>query len=108
MKSRFLVFISVHLCPICGDLSPHFSVSLCLCGHSAFEQHERTHMSSNITNIVKDKYGATAQSGLSSDDAGVRAVAEAFGYSAGELDAIPAAANMGLSCGNPTATANLR
>src|SRR3954470_13260234 len=65
-------------------------------------------MPEDITSVVRDKYGATAQSGLSSDDAGVRAVAEAFGYSAGDLDAIPAAANMGLSCGNPTATANLR
>ena len=45
---------------------------------------------------------------LSSDDAGVKAVAEAFGYSAGELASIPAEANMGLSCGNPTATAHLR
>jgi SAM-dependent methyltransferase len=35
-------------------------------------------------------------------------VAEAFGYSAEELSSIPAEANMGLSCGNPTATANLR
>jgi SAM-dependent methyltransferase len=35
-------------------------------------------------------------------------VAEAFGYSAEELASIPAEANMGLSCGNPTATANLR
>jgi SAM-dependent methyltransferase len=38
----------------------------------------------------------------------VRAVAEAFGYSPEELSSIPAEANMGLSCGNPTATANLR
>jgi SAM-dependent methyltransferase len=38
----------------------------------------------------------------------VKAVAEAFGYSAEELTSIPAEANMGLSCGNPTATANLR
>jgi SAM-dependent methyltransferase len=38
----------------------------------------------------------------------VHAVAEAFGYSAEELASIPAEANMGLSCGNPTATANLR
>ena len=39
---------------------------------------------------------------------GVKAVAEAFGYSAEELTSIPAEANMGLSCGNPTATAHLR
>jgi SAM-dependent methyltransferase len=62
----------------------------------------------NITDIVRDKYGATATAGLSSKDAGVRAVAEAFGYSADELSSIPAEANMGLSCGNPTATANIR
>jgi len=37
----------------------------------------------------------------------VRAVAEAFGYTAEELAAIPAGANMGLSCGNPTAIAHL-
>jgi SAM-dependent methyltransferase len=38
----------------------------------------------------------------------VQAVAEAFGYSAEELTSIPAGANMGLSCGNPTATAHLK
>src|SRR5207247_4211250 len=53
-------------------------------------------------------YSAVASSTLSGDSAGVRAVAEAFGYSAEELASIPAEANMGLSCGNPTATANLR
>jgi|HubBroStandDraft_5_1064220.scaffolds.fasta_scaffold177039_1 arsenite methyltransferase len=57
---------------------------------------------------VKTKYGAVATSSLSSDHAGVRAVAETFGYIAEELTSIPADANMGLSCGNPTATANLR
>ncbi len=57
---------------------------------------------------VRSKYGAVAESKLSNDDAGVQAVAEAFGYSAEELKSIPAAANMGLSCGNPTATAHLR
>src|ERR1700735_224558 len=57
---------------------------------------------------VRSKYGAVAKSTLSSNDPGVQAVAEAFGYSAEELRAIPAAANMALSCGNPTATAHLR
>jgi SAM-dependent methyltransferase len=65
-------------------------------------------MSRNIQNLVREKYGEVAGSTLSSHDAGVRAVAEAFGYSAGELASIPAEANMGLSCGNPTATASLR
>ena len=68
----------------------------------------RRPMSETITQAVKSKYGSVAASGLSSDHAGVRAVAEAFGYSPEELASIPAEANMGLSCGNPTATANLR
>src|SRR5271156_5931894 len=61
-----------------------------------------------ILDSVRSKYGAVAESTLSSNDAGVKAVAEAFGYSAEELTSIPAEANMGLSCGNPTATAHLR
>ena len=65
-------------------------------------------MSEQILDSVKSKYGAVAESSLSSDHAGVKAVAEAFGYSAEELTSIPAEANMGLSCGNPTATAHLK
>ncbi len=65
-------------------------------------------MSHPILDEVRTRYGAVAESGLSSSDAGVKAVAEAFGYSAAELAAIPAQANMGLSCGNPTAMGSLR
>jgi replicative DNA helicase len=63
---------------------------------------------SSILDTVQQKYAAVAKSELSSDHAGVKAVAEAFGYTAEELRSIPAEANMGLSCGNPTATAHLR
>jgi arsenite methyltransferase len=62
----------------------------------------------SIEQIVQSKYGAVATSGLSSDHSGVKAIAEAFGYSPDELASIPAEANMGLSCGNPTAFASLR
>ena len=65
-------------------------------------------MSKAIEEAVRSKYGSVAMSGLSSDQAGVQAVAEAFGYRPEELGSIPAEANMGLSCGNPTATASLR
>src|SRR6202162_6596904 len=65
-------------------------------------------MSKVIEQAVKSKYGAVATSGLSTAHSGVRAVAEAFGYWPEELASIPSQANMGLSCGNPTATANLR
>lgn len=61
-----------------------------------------------IEETVREKYGAVAGSGLSTNHDGVRAVAEAFGYTTEELTRIPAEANMGLSCGNPTATANLK
>src|SRR5579863_2600528 len=65
-------------------------------------------MSRVIEDAVKSKYGAVATSGLSSEHSGVRAVAEAFGYSPEELSSIPAEANMALSCGNPTAIASIR
>jgi ubiquinone/menaquinone biosynthesis C-methylase UbiE len=65
-------------------------------------------MSSEIVEKVRSRYAAVAASGLSTDHAGVRAVAEAFGYTPEELAAIPAEANLGLSCGNPTAFARLR
>lgn len=65
-------------------------------------------MSTPIEEAVRQKYGAVAASSLSNAHEGVRGVAEAFGYTAEELASIPAEANMGLSCGNPTATANLR
>jgi arsenite methyltransferase len=65
-------------------------------------------MSDSIVEQVRAKYGSVAASGLSGEHAGVSAVARAFGYSAEELASIPAEANMGLSCGNPTAFASLR
>jgi SAM-dependent methyltransferase len=65
-------------------------------------------MSERILDQVQSRYGAVAASGLSGEQAGVRAVAEAFGYSPEELASTPAEANMGLSCGNPTAFASLR
>jgi SAM-dependent methyltransferase len=65
-------------------------------------------MSESIIDLVQSKYAAVATSALSSDHTGVRAVAEAFGYTPEELASIPAEANMGLSCGNPSAFAKLR
>lgn len=65
-------------------------------------------MSESMVEAVRSRYASVAESGLSSEQDGVRAVAEAFGYTVEELASIPAEANMGLSCGNPTALANLR
>ena len=62
----------------------------------------------SITKTVQSKYASVAKSGLSTGHPGVRAVAEAFGYTPEQLASIPAEANMGLSCGNPTAFASLK
>lgn len=63
---------------------------------------------SSIVNTVQEQYAAVARSGLSNDSTGVRLVARAFGYSDAELASLPPEANMGLSCGNPTALAALQ
>lgn len=78
------------------------STRSCGCGPSCCSDDEK------VIDAVRTQYAATARSGLTNASAGVQAVAEAFGYSAQELMSIPAEANMGLSCGNPIATANLR
>ena len=78
------------------------------CGPSCCQDHKAPRAAAEVTAAVQKSYGAVAVSDLSTRDAGVRAVAEAFGYTPDELASIPAEANMGLSCGNPTATANLR
>lgn len=65
-------------------------------------------MNQDIKEQVKSKYGSVATSGLSTENDGVKAVAQAFGYTADELASIPAEANMGLSCGNPIAAASLK
>lgn len=62
----------------------------------------------SLVEQIRAKYAGVANSPLNNDSTGVQAVAEAFGYSAAELAALPAEANMGLSCGNPTATAHLK
>lgn len=69
-----------------------------------------------IRKVVREGYSQIAKSepdcgcspasccGLDS----ARKVAEAIGYSEAELATLPASANMGLSCGNPTAIASLK
>ncbi|MEE9392310.1 MAG: arsenite methyltransferase [Planctomycetota bacterium] len=65
-------------------------------------------MSQRTQDAVRKEYGNIAQSGLNSDQQGTKSIAKAFGYSDEELSSIPAAANMGLSCGNPVAMASIR
>ncbi len=61
-----------------------------------------------VKEVVKDRYAALARTRVSNDQPAAQQVAEAFGYSAEELASIPAEANLGVSCGNPTAMASLK
>lgn len=61
-----------------------------------------------LLETVRVQYGQVARGGLDNLNDSVREVARAFGYSPEELAALPDEANMGLSCGNPTAFASLR
>jgi hypothetical protein len=57
---------------------------------------------------VQERYGGVAkQAGPDNQGAYERKVATAFGYDLEELRSIPDNANLGVSCGNPLATANL-
>ncbi|KAF6763818.1 arsenite S-adenosylmethyltransferase [Ephemerocybe angulata] len=56
---------------------------------------------------VNETYSARALT-AGQDTERSASIAQAFGYSPEELKAIPAEANMGLSCGNPTAVAKLK
>ncbi|MCR4317330.1 MAG: arsenite methyltransferase [Planctomycetes bacterium] len=67
-----------------------------------------------VRKTVREGYGEIAKSGSSccgpSSTCGSSAdeFAESIGYEKEELASIPAGANLGLSCGNPTALASLR
>ncbi len=65
-------------------------------------------MTESLKQAVQQRYGAMARSGQGSDSPEVRQVATAFGYSDEQLASIPASANLGVSCGNPTALAQLK
>jgi SAM-dependent methyltransferase len=68
----------------------------------------------NTRRLVREAYGQVAQGqggggcgcGCGAE-AGPRNLARSLGYSEEELNAIPEEANLGLSCGNPTALATL-
>jgi SAM-dependent methyltransferase len=72
--------------------------------------------SETIRASVREGYGQIAKSGGSCcgparsccGTAGAEALAASVGYAASDLSALPEGANMGLSCGNPTAIAELQ
>ena len=65
-------------------------------------------MDSDVKDAVRDKYASIARNRPQRSSEDEVALAQASGYSGGELDSIPDEANLGVSCGNPTAMASLR
>jgi arsenite methyltransferase len=63
-----------------------------------------------IRETVRHGYGQIAQggSGCGCGSSSPNKLAEAIGYTSRELENLPEGANMGLSCGNPGAIANLK
>eukprot|EP01102_Stenamoeba_stenopodia_P010450 TRINITY_DN3148_c0_g1_i1.p1 TRINITY_DN3148_c0_g1~~TRINITY_DN3148_c0_g1_i1.p1 ORF type:complete len:305 (-),score=77.36 TRINITY_DN3148_c0_g1_i1:477-1364(-) len=62
-----------------------------------------------ITEAVRDRYGRVAREEMTEERSrATKEIASSFGYSEEELSLIPEGANMGLSCGNPTALAHLK
>ncbi|MFO0963699.1 MAG: arsenite methyltransferase [Phycisphaerales bacterium] len=70
-----------------------------------------------VRDQVREGYAKIAQTGCCGPSGGgccgataftPEQLAQAIGYSSGDLAAMPEGANMGLSCGNPTAIASLR
>lgn len=70
-----------------------------------------------IKKLVKEKYGGIARKDSScclpenpccGDTVQTGKISQKIGYSPQELEAVPAEANLGLGCGNPTAIASLR
>ncbi|KZT19124.1 S-adenosyl-L-methionine-dependent methyltransferase [Neolentinus lepideus HHB14362 ss-1] len=59
-----------------------------------------------LLEAVHDAYSAKAREGV--DVKYANTVASAFGYTAEELRSIPLEANLGLSCGNPVASATIK
>lgn len=60
-------------------------------------------------NVVSTHYGKYAETSTGENATSYNSsVAASFGYTAEELASIPADANLGVSCGNPLATANLK
>lgn len=73
---------------------------------SAFIPALQNIMTPTLSEIVHECYSGVARDTVPEQYS--REVAAAFGYTNEALDAIPEGSNMGLSCGNPNATAKLR
>ncbi|CAG7938988.1 unnamed protein product [Penicillium nalgiovense] len=75
---------------------------------SLINQSHNMHSNAIYTH-VQDRYGDLAdRSSTSEQKRTEQRIAQAFGYEAADLSSIPQAANLGVSCGNPLALANLR
>jgi arsenite methyltransferase len=100
------------------------------CNNNTCAEKPKFSSSSEIIGVVNAAYSARAREGVSAECASAHFestlhskffihesiyfytdasnVAKAFGYTEEQLKAVPEAAHMGLSCGNPIATASIK
>ena len=64
--------------------------------------------SQQIYDAVTNHYSTVSRDRLGGGVEYGKTVAQAFGYTAEELDSVPADSNLGLSCGNPLAMASMK
>ncbi|MBE3043308.1 hypothetical protein IMZ48_12205 [Candidatus Bathyarchaeota archaeon] len=57
---------------------------------------------------VSEHYSSVSSNPTQLGEGYAKTVAQSFGYSEEELASIPADSNLGVSCGNPLGTANLK
>jgi arsenite methyltransferase len=63
----------------------------------------------DIYKLVQARYGELAgRTSAAESKEYEESIARSFGYEASELSSLPQDANLGVSCGNPLAVANLR
>jgi SAM-dependent methyltransferase len=85
----------------CGESKTDTAKTGC-CGADA----ARTQVREGYARVAREQGSCCGPAGCGTDTA--QALAEGVGYAASDLETLPEGANMGLSCGNPTALASLR
>jgi SAM-dependent methyltransferase len=79
------------------------------CCPSTTTTSKNLHNAAKISEVVRTRYGEVAREEMNDKRAqAAREIAASFGYGEEDLALIPQEANMGLSCGNPTALAGLK
>ncbi|KAF5316606.1 hypothetical protein D9619_006263 [Psilocybe cf. subviscida] len=78
----------------------------CSANNTTKSMQDNANNNTDIVGIVKEAYSTKAREGVPAEYA--KRVAQAFGYTEEQLLTVPDGASLGLSCGNPVASASLK